>query len=112
MAGLFNERFTIFREGTVSYGEGRTGRSFSQVGSTMGRLSATSLADSFIAGADAQSVAYKFACSAKADIQAGDKLAGAGGREVIVQAVKITSSGRRLEAIATMDRATAGGGNG
>lgn len=96
MAGLFLPGFAIWRAARTSDGQGGWTEAFTLFSTVEGRLSPLSGAEVIAADKLRGVVSLRFSTDAATDIREGDQVR-IDGRTVEVQAVRITSSGRRKE---------------
>jgi len=96
--GLFNSGFEIWRAGRTSDGAGGYAEAFALSSSVSGRLTPLSAAQTPRAMQERGVVALRFSCPSATDILAGDQVR-TGSRIAAVDAVTITSSGRRKQCI-------------
>lgn len=96
--GLFLPGFGVWRRDRTSDGKGGWTQAFALQSTVEGRLSSLSSAQTPRAMQERGVVALRFSTSSDTDIKAGDQVR-RGGRTVTVDAVQITSTGRRKECV-------------
>lgn len=98
-AGLFLPGFEVWRADRTGDGAGGWIETYRPVGSAVsGRLSPLSGASQIVADQQRGVVSLRFSTAAATDVRPGDQIR-RGGRVVTVEAVRLTSSGRRKEAV-------------
>jgi SPP1 family predicted phage head-tail adaptor len=97
-AGLFARTYELWRltQGTDPYGN--PVNTWAKVADVEGRAYPTSQSDEVVAAQRVGKVLWTFAADATADVRQGDEVR-FDGRTLVVQAVSVTSTGRRLEAL-------------
>lgn len=96
MTGLFLPGFEIWRAARTSDNQGGWTEAFTLRSAVAGRLSPLSGAEVMAADRQRGVISLRFSTDAATDVLEGDQVRYAG-RVVEVQAVRITSSGRRKE---------------
>ena len=97
-SGMFLPGFAIWRATRTSDGKGGETTAFALSSTVVGRLSPTSASDTPRGFQDRGVVALRFATPAATDIETADEVR-KGGRTVVVDAVRITSTGLRKECV-------------
>lgn len=98
MRGLFAPGFEVWRRTRASDGAGGWSETWAKQADVSGRLTPLSGAEKLRADQERGVVSHRFACAASVDLRGGDEVR-AGARRLSVQAVRITSSGQRIEAV-------------
>lgn len=98
MAGMFLPGFAIWRAARATDGQGGWTEMFELQRTVMGRLSPVSASEALRGDRDIGVVMHTFATPSATDIIPGDQVRYAG-RIARVDAVRVTSSGRRKECL-------------
>lgn len=96
--GLFDSGFEVWRAARTEDGKGGLAKAFALASSVSGRLTPLSAAQTPRAMQERGVVALRFSTPAATDILAGDQVR-TGSRIASVDAVTITSSGRRKQCV-------------
>ncbi len=96
--GLFLPDFAIWRAGRTSDGKGGWTTAFALSSTVVGRLSPLSAAEVPRGFQERGVIALRFSTPSSTDIEAGDEVR-KGDRTVVVEVVKITSTGNRKECV-------------
>ena len=97
-SGMFKPNFEIYRATRSSDGKGGETTAFTLSSTVVGRLSPTSASDTPRGFQDRGVVALRFSTPTATDIETADEVR-KGGRTVVVDAVRITSTGLRKECL-------------
>ena len=98
MSGLFLPGFAIWRAGRTADGKGGWTEAFALSSTVTGRLSPLSAAETPRGFQERGVVALRFSTPSATDIEARDEVR-KGGRTVVVDAIRITSTGKRKECV-------------